>query len=148
MAPSEVVSRRRVFVDTSGIIASVSTDDAHHNHAVYLRSELQKRGAQFLTLDSILTEVANTFSRARDRRVAVGAINSIRESAGRGEFRIIHASVDLFDEAWLLYQSRSDKDWSLTDCMCFEFMRKERIKEAFTTDHHFEQAGFVRLLRP
>jgi len=27
-------------------------------------------------------------------------------------------------------------------------MRELRISEAFTTDHHFEQAGFVPLLEP
>jgi len=27
-------------------------------------------------------------------------------------------------------------------------MRELRISDAFTTDHHFEQAGFVRLLEP
>lgn len=43
--------------------------------------------------------------------------------------------------------SRSDKDWSLTDCISFMIMTENAMKEALTGDRHFEQAGFVALLR-
>jgi hypothetical protein len=45
-----------------------------------------------------------------------------------------------------LYTKRPDKDWSLTDCVSFLIMQKQNLKEAATTDHHFEQAGFARLI--
>jgi predicted nucleic acid-binding protein len=41
----------------------------------------------------------------------------------------------------------TDKDWSLTDCVSFLVMRKRRLTEALTADRHFEQAGFVALLK-
>ncbi len=40
-----------------------------------------------------------------------------------------------------------DKDWSLTDCISFVVMHERGITEALTADHHFEQAGFVALLK-
>jgi len=40
------------------------------------------------------------------------------------------------------------KEWSLVDCASFVAMQQRGIFEALTTDHHFEQAGFVRLLTP
>ena len=40
-----------------------------------------------------------------------------------------------------------DQDWSLTDCTSFTVMRERGIIEALTGDHHFEQAGFVALLK-
>jgi hypothetical protein len=46
-----------------------------------------------------------------------------------------------------LYRQRADKDWSLTDCISFVVMRQRGLTEALTGDHHFEQAGFVALLR-
>jgi len=35
----------------------------------------------------------------------------------------------------------------LTDCISFVVMEESGITEALTGDHHFEQAGFVTLLR-
>jgi predicted nucleic acid-binding protein len=45
-------------------------------------------------------------------------------------------------------QQRPDKDWSLCDAVSFLLMAQHAIQGALTTDHHFEQAGFVRLLKP
>ena len=60
---------------------------------------------------------------------------------------IVHVDAQLHEEAWQLLTQRQDKNWSLVDCSSFVIMRQRAILEAFTTDHHFEQAGFVRLLR-
>lgn len=46
-----------------------------------------------------------------------------------------------------MFRNRTDKNWSLVDCASFVVMRKHGILEALTADHHFEQAGFVRLLK-
>lgn len=46
-----------------------------------------------------------------------------------------------------LYEQRRDKQWSLTDCISFVVMKREGLTEALTGDHHFEQAGFVALLK-
>lgn len=55
--------------------------------------------------------------------------------------------MELHNRSIKLYASRPDKQWSLTDCISFEVMRREGITEALTGDHHFEQAGFVALLK-
>ena len=65
-----------------------------------------------------------------------------------GQLIVIHPVSDsLFQQGWQLYTQRLDKDWGLTDCISFVVMQQENITEAFTTDKHFEQAGFVRLLK-
>ena len=46
-----------------------------------------------------------------------------------------------------LYLSRPDKDWSLTDCTSFVAMQERGLTDALTADHHFEQAGFIALLK-
>ena len=50
------------------------------------------------------------------------------------------------ERALLLYSDRPDKAWGLVDCASFVVMSDERISEVFTTDRHFEQAGFTCLL--
>ena len=42
--------------------------------------------------------------------------------------------------------SRKDKEWTLTDCISFVVMKRERLGEALTGDHHFRQAGYLALL--
>ena len=46
-----------------------------------------------------------------------------------------------------LYESRLDKDWSLTDCVSFAVMTQRGLTEALTADHHFEQAGFRAMFK-
>ncbi len=47
-----------------------------------------------------------------------------------------------------LLQARLDKSYSLCDAVSFLLMRLRGINEALTTDRHFDQEGFIRLLEP
>jgi uncharacterized protein len=58
-----------------------------------------------------------------------------------------HVDISIDEQAWQLFSQRLDKNWSLVDCAIFVIMQHHNILEAFTTDHHFEQAGFVCLLK-
>ena len=60
---------------------------------------------------------------------------------------IIHIDEDLDAKSWELLSNRVDKKWSLVDGSSFIVMQENNITESLTTDHHFEQAGFVRLLK-
>jgi predicted nucleic acid-binding protein len=61
--------------------------------------------------------------------------------------KIIPANTLLFQRGIALFEQRRDKDWSLTDCLSFVSMHDEGITEALTGDKHFEQAGFILLLK-
>ena len=50
-------------------------------------------------------------------------------------------------DALTLYESRPDKEYSLTDCISMQTMRREGLTEVLTNDHHFTQEGF-RILFP
>jgi predicted nucleic acid-binding protein len=60
---------------------------------------------------------------------------------------VVPVSDQLLREGVHLYGQRLDKEWSLTDCISFVVMQREGITEALTGDHHFEQAGFIALLK-
>ena len=53
----------------------------------------------------------------------------------------------IYDQGFALFSARLDKEWSMTDCISFAVMQREGLNEALTADHHFEQAGFVALLK-
>lgn len=52
----------------------------------------------------------------------------------------------LHQRAISLLESRLDKQYSLCDAVSFVLMREWGLTDALTTDHHFEQEGFRRLL--
>jgi hypothetical protein len=52
----------------------------------------------------------------------------------------------LAERAVRLFESRPDKDWSLTDCLSFMVMAERQLPKALTSDRHFVQAGFEALL--
>jgi uncharacterized protein len=79
------------------------------------------------------------------RSKIIDYVDSLRQSA---YIEVVHIDNALDDQAWQLLKARPDKEWSLVDCSSFVVMQTFGITEALTTDHHFEQAGFVRLLTP
>jgi predicted nucleic acid-binding protein len=60
---------------------------------------------------------------------------------------VIPLDMTLHLKAIELYAERPDKEWSLTDCVSFIAMKELALSEALTGDHHFEQAGFIALLK-
>jgi len=60
---------------------------------------------------------------------------------------VIATDSDLIHSGLQLFQSRQDKEWGLVDCTSFIIMQDRGLTEALTSDEHFEQAGFVALLR-
>jgi len=57
----------------------------------------------------------------------------------------VHIDQALDAAAWSLLEQYSDKEWSLVDAASFVVMRQLALTDAFTSDHHFTQAGFVRV---
>lgn len=132
-----------VLVDTAAWIALVNTRDELHNRAEQTMVELRRGKVALLTTEFVLLEVANALCTSGWRGKAIRLIDGFRLLP---DLRIIPADTILLAEGWQLYRSRTDKDWSLTDCISMSVMQKESIEKVFTSDHHFEQAGFVKLL--
>jgi len=53
---------------------------------------------------------------------------------------------DLHDRGMGLLTAQLDKTYSLCDAVSFLLMQDRGMIDALTTDRHFEQAGFRRLL--
>lgn len=132
-----------VLVDTAAWIALVNTRDELHNRAAQTMAELRRRNVALVTTEFVLLEVANALCTSAWRAKSVKLIDGFRSVPN---LRIIPADTMLLAEGWELYRSRLDKEWSLTDCISIFILRKESIEQVFTSDHHFEQAGFVKLL--
>jgi predicted nucleic acid-binding protein len=61
--------------------------------------------------------------------------------------RIVPQTAASFEAGFTLYRARTDKGYSLTDCISMCTMRNGGIADVLTNDTHFEQEGFRALLR-
>jgi predicted nucleic acid-binding protein len=76
----------------------------------------------------------------RSRAAAV-----IRQILTHPDIEVIPQSRQSFLDALALYEARSDKDYSLTDCASMVAMKARGITEVLTRDAHFAQEGFTLL---
>jgi predicted nucleic acid-binding protein len=129
-----------VFADTFFFLAVLNPSDPAHRRTTELSRRLRQPR---VTTAWVLTEVGDAF--ARDNRAAfLDLMQLVRSNA---LIRVVGPSPEIFAAGVALYAKRPDKDWPLTDCISFVVMEEEGIREALTGDHHFEQAGFIALLK-
>jgi len=88
--------------------------------------------------------VALAISRRAPLTGALRFINAIQYS---DEIEVVWVESALHERAMQLLAEREDKRWTLCDAVSFVLMSGSNVGEALTTDHNFEQAGFVRLLK-
>lgn len=130
-----------VFVDTFYFLALLNSRDAAHQKSVDFSCSSD---ASLLTTVWVLTELADGLSRSSKREAFRQVLDGL---AADPNTVVIRLSQELFEKGARLYDARPDKQWSLTDCISFVVMQEEGVSEALTGDHHFEQAGFVALLK-
>jgi predicted nucleic acid-binding protein len=133
-----------IFLDSAYPIALASATDQHHKAAVAIALSLRANSDRLVTSRAVLLEIGNALSKSQFRSVAAELLKSL-ESDPRTE--IIPLDEALYKRGFELFQSRTDKVWSLTDCISFVIMNERGMTQALTSDQHFEQAGFVALLR-
>lgn len=136
----------KLFVDTSGWGNLVDRSQPFHPLAATLYRLARQQNHKIITTNYIMAElVALLTSPLRlTRPQIITFVESLRQSP---YIEILHIDAETDTKAWQLLSSREDKNWSLVDCSSFVVMQQKNITEALTNDYHFEQAGFVRLLK-
>ncbi len=132
---------KNVFADSFYFFALLNERDASHAKALELSTTFQGR---MITTGWILTELGEGLANPRQRSLFVAIYNDLKTQPN---IVVVPCSDELLAEGIDLYARRLDKEWSLTDCISFVVMQREGITEALTGDHHFEQAGFIALLK-
>ena len=130
-----------MFLDTSGLFAVADANEHRHTHA----AQLFDTSPRSLTHSYVLAEfIALSRARKFPLHEAISFLRRIQETS---LIRVIWVDRSLHEDALSLLENRLDKNYSLCDAVSFVLMKKHRIHDALTTDHHFEQEGFLRLLK-
>ncbi len=129
-----------LFLDTSGLLALAHQDELHHA----LAAEHIRTCRNAITHNYILAEfLALAFVRGLPRHAALEFVEAISHSP---DIHITWISEKLHQQGMALLRARLDKGYTLCDAVSFALMRSAGVQAALTTDKHFAQEGFVRLL--
>ncbi len=129
-----------MFIDTSGFLCRNSDSEPYHQKAAEYYNSAKTR----ITTNYVLAEyVALALVRGlRRESITVFSEEILRD----GTVEIVWVDEELHTKAVELLKERYDKKYSLCDAVSFALMREREISEALTTDKHFKQEGFIRLL--
>jgi len=134
---------KSIFVDTSALIALGNKRDKYHHQAIEINNLLKQANVNYVTSSAIILEFGNAFSPTNLKRTAIQMIESINMSK---KWKRIDINKSYIEKGFQKYKSFQDKDWGLVDCISMVIAVEFDIKEVFTADKHFEQAGFKTLL--
>lgn len=134
---------KKVFADTLYWVAVVRPRDQWQSAALMAKKALGE--VSLVTTDEVLGEfLAVLRQRPHLREKAVQMVRAILKSPN---VNVVPQTRMSFLAGLEKYSSRKDKAYTLTDCISMNVMEQESIQEILTNDHHFEQEGFVALIK-
>ena len=127
-----------IFIDTSAFLALENRTDEYHTQALIFRDFLLQSKEPLLTSDYVLDESYTIIRMRAGHSIAVEFGEMIQAS---DLVEVKYVPKEILGEAWRIFKSFADKQFSFTDCTSFAFMESLEIPAAFTFDHHFNQYG-------
>jgi uncharacterized protein len=129
-----------MLLDTSGLLCAHHVGETVHATARGLIAATPR----LVTHNYVLAEfVALAEARRLSRLPALAFLTQLVRIP---KVEVVWVTEDIHEGAMDLLERRPDKTYSLCDAVSFVLMRQRGIIEALTTDRHFEQEGFRRLL--
>jgi uncharacterized protein len=129
-----------MLLDTSGLLCLHHRAEPLHKQAQVAYKTANLR----LTHNYVLAEFV-ALSTAR-RLPRIDSLTFLADLLDNPDIETVWVDEELHQEAMKLLFSRPDKTYSLCDAISFVLMRQRHIRAALTTDRHFVQEGFQRLL--
>lgn len=136
----------QLFVDTSGWGNLVDRSQPFHSLAATFYRLARQQNHAMVTTNYVIAELVAllTSPLKLPKPQIITFVQGLKQST---YVEIVHIDGETDTHAWQLLMNRKDKNWSLVDCSSFIVMQQKNITESLTNDNHFEQAGFVRLLK-
>jgi uncharacterized protein len=129
-----------MLLDTSGLLIYFDSDSSQHKatDSLFKTSRYRLTHSYVLAEFIPLGEVRGYFRQS--------VLTFSRELINNPLVEVVWVDEALHQAAFALLEARLDKTYSLCDAVSFILMRQRGLLEALTTDHHFEQEGFIKLL--
>lgn len=118
-------------------------DVREEHHA--LATELFDRAQRRVTTNYVLLELVSLMIARRIAQESM--LRFIRRIEQDRRIETLWVNQSIHRSGMDRLARRLDKTYSLCDAVSFVAMEAQDIAEVLTTDHHFEQEGFIRLLK-
>jgi predicted nucleic acid-binding protein len=129
-----------MLLDTSGLLALLDAREPLHD----LAQVEYRRATQRVNHGFVLAELV---ALGNARGVAPGVVlQFLIRLLVNPKVAVIWPSEALTSQAIALLTARQGRGYSLCDAVSFVVMRAAGVTEALTTDQHFQDEGFTRLL--
>jgi predicted nucleic acid-binding protein len=125
-----------LFIDTSAWYELFDAGSSVHDDVA---GALDASDRPVITTTYVLAELSALMVRRLTHSHAARAGAFIRTSP---DVTVVHPDIADESAAWRLFVERSDKRYSLTDCVSFVIMRRLKLSTALALDRHFPQEGF------
>ncbi len=79
------------------------------------------------------------------RRGVQHALDLVDEVFQSRTLHLVRLDPVQFQEAVKVLKESGERKWSFTDCTSFTIMRQLGIRDAFTFDKNYQEAGFTKL---
>ncbi|MFZ3123486.1 MAG: PIN domain-containing protein [Thermodesulfovibrionales bacterium] len=129
---------KKVFFDTSAIYAYINLKDPDHRK---IKSFIDNFKDKLAITNYVFDEIVTLVLARLGHKTAVIVGDILLNSP---QIEGIWVTQTDEKDAWLLFSSRTDKEYSFTDCTSFTVMRRLNIKRCLALDEHFKQEGFEK----
>ena len=127
-----------VFADTLYWIAIFLPDDPWAKAAI----SVDLSDVRLVTTEEVIGEFLTGIS-SYGEQTRLLACRFVREILADVDIEVVEQSHESFIGGLSLYERRPDKQYSLTDCISMNVMKRKAISKVLTNDRHFSQEGFV-----
>ena len=128
-----------VFADSSGFIAAFDPHDAAHAKAAAAWRQIAAARERLITTQLVLAETVTYLRRRGGWQQSRQAGAAILESS---LIEVVALDAEQLAASWREFVRLPDPKLSLCDAASFIVMRDRHVRQAFTLDRHFQDAGF------
>ena len=131
-----------VFADTSSLYATIVRTEEHHLSCLKVFKDLLEGNRAIRTTNYVVLETATLLQ----HRIGLDPLRDFEEYI-LPMVSVAWVTKELHHRGVRRLLRANKRNLSLTDCVSFEFMEQEGLREAFSLDRHFAEAGFRLLSR-
>ncbi len=128
-----------IFLDTSFLVAFYNKRDKNHSKARRLISD-ENKSTVFVISDYVFDQILTVLLVRGGKSLSVEAGRKIIEDE---RIDILQIDENIFEKAWLVYQSFLDKEWSFTDCTSYVLMKNLSIPQRCTKARRNSEKCFI-----